>query len=128
MNQLNSVMIEGNLCRDAERSSTPSGSAICKMSIASNRYFKSGDGFEKEVSYFDVDTFGKTAEICGERGTKGIGIHIIDRLKQSRWQDKDGSNRSTVVIIADHVEFASKPKNGDSSAQNGAAFDEDIPF
>ncbi|MDR1231052.1 MAG: single-stranded DNA-binding protein, partial [Spirochaetaceae bacterium] len=71
MNQLNSVLIEGNACRDAEVRTAPNGNAICKMAIATNRWYKSGEGFEKEVSFFDVDCFGKIAELCGEKVRKG---------------------------------------------------------
>ena len=107
MNQLNTVIVEGNACRDAEVKKSPSGTVICKMSIAVNRYFKSGEGFENEVSYFDVDTFGKVAELCAEKCKKGVGVRVTGRLKQNRWQS-EGVNRSQVVIIGDHVEF--KPK------------------
>jgi single-strand DNA-binding protein len=66
MNRLNLVILEGNACRDAEVKNTNSGALICKMSIASNRYYKSGEGLEKEVSFFDVDAFQEVAKLCGE--------------------------------------------------------------
>jgi single-strand DNA-binding protein len=126
MNHLNSVLIEGNACRDAEIKTTASGALIGKMSIAVNRYYKSGDGFEKEVSFFDVDTFGKIAELCAEKCRKGVALRIVGRLKQSRWIGKDGTNRSQVIIIAEHVEFRQKTQGKED--QPSAPPDEDIPF
>jgi single-strand DNA-binding protein len=118
MNQLNSVLIEGNAVRDAELKYGNSGTAICKMSVAVNRYYKSGESFEKEVSFFDVDTFGKVAELCAEKCRKGDAVRIVGRLKQNRWNASDGTVRSQVVIVAEHVEFGVKAKgqDGQSSA------------
>ena len=127
MNQQNLVVVEGNACRDAEIKSTSTGSLIGKMSIAVNRFYKAGNGFEKEVSFFDVDCFGEVAKLCGERVKKGDTIRVTGRLKQSRWT-QDGANRSAVVIVAERVEFASKAKSGDNTAHNGVPADEDIQF
>jgi single-strand DNA-binding protein len=133
VNQLNIVLIEGNACRDAEIKHSNNGAAICKMSVAANRYYKSGDGFEKEVSFFDVDAFSEVAKLCGEKVKKGDEIRITGRLKQSRWTGTDGTNRSTVIVVAERVEFSAKGKGGNghdaqTSAQNAASTDEDIPF
>ena len=107
MNQLNVVIIEGNACRDAEIKYSNNGVAICKMSIAVNRYYKSGDGFEKEVSFFDIDAFQEVAKLCGEKVRKGDEIRITGRMKQSRWTH-EGQNRSAVIVVAERVEFSAK--------------------
>ena len=120
MNQLNFTLIEGNACRDAEIKTTASGAVIGKMSIAVNRYYKAGDGFEKEVSFFDVDCFGEIAKLCGDKVKKGDEVRITGRLKQSRWE-AEGKPRSAVVIVAERVEFASK-------AKGGAPADGDVEF
>jgi single-strand DNA-binding protein len=127
VNQLNQIIIEGNACRDAELKHANSGTAICKISLAVNRFYKSGDGFEKEVSFFDVDTFGEVAKICAEKCRKGDGIRITGRLKQNRWTAADGSVRSQVIIVADHAEF--RPKAQGKDEQPSAPLnDADIPF
>jgi single-strand DNA-binding protein len=105
MNNLNSILIEGNLVRDPLLRSTPKGTQLCTMSLASNRYYKQDSGFEREVSFFDVETWAKLAEICYAKGKKGRGIRVVGRLKQSRWSDPDGKSRSKVSIVAEHVEF-----------------------
>jgi single-strand DNA-binding protein len=105
MNNLNSILIEGNLVRDPILRSTPKGTQICVMSLASNRYYKQDTGFEREVSYFDVETWAKLAEACYAKGKKGRGLRVVGRLKQSRWSDPDGKSRSKISIVAEHVEF-----------------------
>jgi single-strand DNA-binding protein len=129
MNQQNLVILEGNACRDAEAKTTNSGALIGKISIAVNRFYKSGDRFEKEVSFFDVDCFGDVAKLCGEKVRTGDEIRITGRLKQNRWT-QDGQNRNAVIVVAERVEFSSRPKDGDGQTPDpGAApADDDIPF
>jgi single-strand DNA-binding protein len=106
LNNLNSILLEGNLTRDPELAYTASGTAVCKLSIAVNRSYKKGDAWEKEVSFFDVTAFARIAEACAEYLKKGRGVRVVGRLKQDRWNDKDsGSPRSKVYVVAEHVEF-----------------------
>jgi len=119
MNNLNSILIEGNLVRDAEIKSTPKGTQVCSLRLASNRYYKydnQSPGFEKEVHYFDVETWGKLAEACSVKGKKGRGLRVVGRLKQSRWNDSEGKLRSKVSIVAEHVEFRPEFKKNDKPA------------
>ena len=111
---MNLIIIEGNACRDAEIKTTASGALIGKMSVAVNRYYKSGEGFEKEVSFFDVDCFGEVAKLCGEKVKKGDELRITGRLKQNRWT-QDGVSRSTVIMVADRVEFKTKNRQDNDS-------------
>ena len=127
MNNLNSILIEGNLTREPELRTTPKGTQVCKMGLASNRFFKQDSGFEKEVSYFNVDTWGRLAETCYAKGKKGRGVRVVGRLKQERWTDPtDGKSRSKVTIIADHVEFRPEFKKDAKAAEGAAA--SNIPY
>jgi len=105
MNNLNSILIEGNLVKDPLLRSTPKGAQVCSMSLASNRFYKQEIGFEREVSYFDVESWSKLAELCYSKGRKGRGVRVVGRLKQDRWSDPEGKPRSRVTIVAEHVEF-----------------------
>lgn len=105
MNSLNSILLEGNLTRAPEVRQLPRGSTVCQFTVASNRFYKSGDNMEKEVSFFDVETWSGLAERCGGELDKGRGVRVVGRLKQDRWVDPEGQNRSKVKIVADHVEF-----------------------
>ena len=105
MNNLNSILIEGNIVRDVEVRSTPKGTTTCTFTIASNRFFKQETGMEKEVSYFKVETWAKLAESTGNFGQKGRGVKVVGRLRQDRWQGTDGKPQSRIVIVAEHIDF-----------------------
>jgi len=105
MNNLNSILIEGNFVKDPETRTTTKGTTSCTFTIASNRFYKQESGFEKEVSFFDVESWSRVAEICFSKGKKGRGVRIVGHLKQERWKGIDGKPRSKVVIVAEHVEF-----------------------
>jgi single-strand DNA-binding protein len=122
MNNLNSVLIEGIITRDAVLKNTAKGTAVCNFSLASNRFYKNNDGMEKEVSFFYVETWAKLAETCGAKGNKGRGVRVVGRLKQDRWNGADGKNHSKVVIVAEHVEFRSEFKKNKETAAMEATF------
>jgi single-strand DNA-binding protein len=105
MNNLNSIIIEGNMVRDPLLRSTAKGTALCTFSIASNRYYRQDSGLESEVSFFDVESWSKLAESCHDLGHKGRGVKVVGRLKQDRWNGPDGKQRSRITIVAEHVEF-----------------------
>jgi len=105
MNNLNSVLLEGNLVRDPELNYSSKGTPVCSFSVACNRYFKQDDEVQQEVSYIDITTWSRLAEVCNEYLTKGRGVRVVGRLKQDRWTNNEGKNRSKIHIIAEHVEF-----------------------
>jgi len=105
MNNLNSILIEGNMVRDPSLRTTPKGTSVCNFSLASNRFFKQDSGLEKEVSFFEVETWAKLAEACSNIGKKGRGVRVVGRLKQDRWTGNDGKPHSRITIVAEHVEF-----------------------
>ena len=130
MNSLNSILVEGNLTRDPELKSTPKGTSVCSFSVASNRFYKQDEEYQKEVSFFDVETWAKLAESCAEYLEKGRGVRVVGRLKQDRWQDQEGNSRSKVKIVAEHVEFKpvfTKKDNteSDDSEETGAEEEEE---
>ena len=112
MNNLNSILLEGNLVADPELRYTPKGAAVCSFRVASNRFYKQEEELQKEVSYFDVTTWNRQAEVCNEYLSKGRGVRVVGRLKQDRWEDGEGKTRSKVHIVAEHVEFKPKFRNG----------------
>jgi single-strand DNA-binding protein len=105
MNNLNSILIEGNLIKDPLFRSTPKGTSVCTFTLASNRFFKQDSGMEKEVSYFEVETWSQLADRVHAQGRKGRGVRAVGRLKQERWTGNDGKAQSRIVIVAEHVEF-----------------------
>ena len=111
-NNLNSILIEGNLVRDPMFRSTPKGTPLCTFSLASNRYYKQDSQLEREVSFFNVETWSKLAESCYSQGHKGRGVRVVGRLKQARWTGADGKAQSRITIVAEHVEFRPEFKKG----------------
>lgn len=124
MNSLNSILLEGNVVRDAIYKETAKGTPICSFTIASNRFFKTESGeFDQEVSFFEIETWGKLAEACNKSCSKGRGVRVVGRLKQGRWKDDSGANHSKIAVIAEHVEFKpvfSNSKNDNSSSKTKA--------
>lgn len=118
MNNLNSLILEGNVVRQAEVSEPAAGFKVCKFPLAVNRFTKNSDGDDvEEVSFFDVEAYGKTAEICEKQSTKGRGIRVVGRLKQNRWKNSDGKGVSRIFVVAEHVEF--KPKLNFENSEKG---------
>ena len=117
---LNSVNIMGNLTRDPELKMTPSGKAVCSMSIANNRIYNKGNERVTEVSYFDVEVWGPIAENCTKYLKKGSGIIVEGRLRQDRWE-KDGKTQSRVRITANSVHFMPKRADEGGGASSPAS-------
>lgn len=105
LSNLNSIILEGNLARDPMLKNTANGHTVCTFAVASNRYYKTNDQNEREVSFFDVETWSRLAQTCGEILKKGRGVRIVGRLKQDRWEDTNGKAMSKIKIVAEHVEF-----------------------
>lgn len=120
MNNLNSVLLEGNLTNSVDLSYTPQGTAVCKFSIAVNRSYKENGALVKEVSYFDISTWARLAEVCGEYLARGRGVRVVGRLRQDRWTDNDGKAHSRVYVVAEHVEFRPQVKKVESEPTDQA--------
>lgn len=112
MVNMNRVIVAGNLTKDPELRYLPSGAAICSFSIAVNRKYKAGDQMKEEVSFFDVEAWGRTAETSAEHLHKGRAVLVEGRLKQERWEAQGGGTRSKVLIVAESVQFLGSPKDG----------------
>ena len=104
MNNLDSVLIEGNLTKDPDVNRTNNGTFVSTFPLACNRYYKADDELKEEVSFIDIETWGRLAENCYEYLKKGRGVRVVGRLKQQRWES-EGKFRSKIVIVAEHVDF-----------------------
>lgn len=132
MNNLNQILIEGNLTRDPVLKKTPKGTSICTFSVASNRYHKNegSEEFAQEVSFFDITAWQELADKCAKELTNGRGVRVIGRLKQDRWTDKETQQgRSKIYIIAEHVVFKPENKKGEKPIPVADHEDDgEIPF
>lgn len=111
MASFNKVILVGNLTRDPELRYTPKGTAIAKIGIAVNRVWTSESGEKKEeVTFVDVDVFGRTAENVGQYMRKGRPILIEGRLRLDQWDDKQtGQKKSKLGVVAETVQFLGSP-------------------
>ncbi|HEX7469579.1 MAG TPA: single-stranded DNA-binding protein [Verrucomicrobiae bacterium] len=118
MANFNKVILVGNLTRDPELRYTPKGTAIAKIGLAVNRVWTNEAGEKKEdVTFIDVDCFGRTAENVGQYMRKGRPILIEGRLKLDQWDDKQtGAKRSKLGVVAETVQFLGSPGGGEGGA------------
>jgi single-strand DNA-binding protein len=128
---INRVIITGNLTRDPELRSTPSGMSVCSLRVACNTRRKDGASGEwvDKPNYFDVTIWGRQGENAAQYLSKGRPVALDGRLEWREFQDKDGNKRQAVEIIADNVQFLSSPEgfNGGGGGGNGFASQSDIP-
>lgn len=156
MASFNKVILMGNLTRDPELRVTPAGMSICKFGIAVNRRFNTKEGeAREEVTYVDIDAFGRQAEVIAKHLGKGQPIHIEGRLKLDQWETKEGEKRSRLGVVLEGFQFVgggsgeggsgegggsrggnrsggyedtSPPVRGNSAAPASGDIDEDVPF
>src|SRR3954454_266562 len=107
---INRVILTGNLTRDPERRSLPSGTTVCSLRLASNtrrRDASTGEWSEKP-NYFDVTVWGPQGENCARFLSKGRSVAVDGRLEWREFETRDGQKRETVEIVAEHVQFLSE--------------------
>lgn len=127
MASFNKVILLGNLTRDPELRVTPGGLAICKIGLAVNRRYKSATGEDKEeVTFLDLDAFGKQAEILGKYVSKGSMLFVEGRLRLDQWDGNQGEKRSKISVVVEN--FQLMPKGGErASGGNSTNYDDVSP-
>lgn len=113
---LNKVMLIGNLTRDPELRYTPSGTAVCSFSVATNRSWTPSDGSERreETEFHRIVAWNKLAELCSQLLTKGRKVYVEGRLQTRSWETPDGNKRfATEVVSEDMVILDSRRSEGE---------------
>jgi len=118
---LNKAIIFGNLTRDPERKSLPSGMAVVSMGVATNRVYISNGQKQTEVEFHNVVAFGKQAEVIAQYLRKGSGVLVEGRIKTRNWQDQQGQKHYKTEIIADRVQFGPKTSSQSTGGDYGNA-------
>ena len=128
MANLNKVMLIGNLTRDPEIKYTPKGMAIAQFGIAVNRVWSNEGGErQEEVTFIDIEMFGRKAEVAGEYLKKGRPVFIEGRLKLDSWEDKaSGQKRSKLKVIGESLEFLGS-REGGGGGSSGGEYNEGAP-
>ncbi len=132
MRGFSKAIITGNLTRDPELRSTPSGASVCGFSVAVNRTYRGTDGENKEeVSFIDCSAWGKLGEMIAQYAKKGSGVLVSGRLSQRSWEDKNGGGkRSRTEIVVEDFNFIGAPNSrdgGSTSTSNATSQASDIP-
>jgi single-strand DNA-binding protein len=112
---INKAIIYGNITREPELKSLPSGAAVCEFGVATNRVWKDKNGAKQEsVDYHNIVIFGRQAEIVKQYLHKGSGIFVEGRIQTRSWDAQDGTKRYRTEIVADRIQFG--PKTGGSTS------------
>lgn len=114
MNDINRWIGGGRLTADPEQKHLHTGSVVTDFSLAVNRAYKTHGGeLREEVSYIKCSAYGKLGEIVMRYCHKGRQVIVDGRLRQDRWTDQDGTQRSAVRVICDAVQFVGPKSGGD---------------
>lgn len=129
----NKVILMGNLTRDPETRTTPSGQSVTNFSLAVNRTWKGQDGQQQEsVSFLNCVAWGKPGEIIAQYVQRGRSLLVSGRLEQRSWDDKQtGQKRSTVEVVVEDFNFIdggnSSGGSGSSNQSSGSKPQNDAP-
>jgi single-strand DNA-binding protein len=119
---LNKAILIGNLTRDPELRSLPSGIKVCTFSLATNRVWKDKNGARQEsTDYHNVVVFGRQAETIAQYMKKGSSILVEGRMQTRSWDDKNsGEKKYRTEIVADRTQFGPKGGSG-GGASSGSS-------
>jgi single-strand DNA-binding protein len=122
MANFNKVILAGNLTRDPELRYTPNGKAIAKFGLAINRNWTTETGEKKEeVTFVDIDSFGRQAEVISQYLKKGRPVLVEGRLKLDQWDDKQsGQKRSRLGVVLESFSFLDSGNRGEGGAPSDA--------
>ena len=112
---MNKVLMIGNLTKDPEHTTTTSGTAVCKMTIAVNRNFTNANG-KRETDYFNVVAWRTLADNCAKYLEKGKKIAVVGSL-QTRSYESNGEKKYVTEIMADEIEFLSPVNEGEQQSK-----------
>ena len=103
----------GNLTRDPELKTLPSGSSVANFGIATNRVWKNQQGEKQEdVQFHNIVVFGKQADTVGQYLKKGSSVLVEGRLQTRNWDAQDGTKKSRTEIVAERVQFGPRRQAG----------------
>lgn len=101
---LNRAQLIGNVTRDPELRTTPTGQTVCSFGVATNSQWTDAQGQKQQRAEFhNIVAWGKLAEICGQYLVKGKKIYVEGRLQTRDWEAQDGAKRTRTEIVADNM-------------------------
>jgi single-strand DNA-binding protein len=116
----NQAIVMGNLTRDPELRSTPSGQQVASFAVATNRTWLDAGGERKEAAdYHEIVAWGKLGELAAQYLSKGRKVMVIGRLQTQSWE-KDGIKRQRTEIVASDINFLDSRTDG-AGATSGSS-------
>lgn len=121
----NQAIVMGNLTRDPELRTTPTGQQVVSFAVATNRQWQDASGERKEaVEFHEIVAWGKLAELANQYLSKGRKVMVVGRLQTQQWE-KDGVKQRRTEIVANDINFLDRPGEASSSGAAPAAEDVD---
>jgi single-strand DNA-binding protein len=118
---LNRAIIIGNLTRDPELRSLPSGIQVATIGVATNRVWKDNSGNKKEDTQFhNIVVFGRQAETAAQYLRKGASVLVEGRMQTRSWEDASGQKKYRTEIVADRLQFGPRQGSGSTPASNSS--------
>lgn len=119
---LNKALLYGNLTRDPEVRSLPSGVQVASFGLATNRVYKDKNGAKQEqVDFHNIVVFGRQAEIVAQYMKKGRPIFVEGRIQNRSWDDKDGQKKYRTEIVAERIQFGPGGGGGGGGSYSGGS-------
>ena len=116
----NKVILMGNLTRDVETRTTPSGQTVSNFSLAVTRSWKGQDGqTQDQTSFINCVAWGKVGEIIAQYVQKGAPLLVSGRLDQRSYEDKDGNKRQAVEVVVEDFNFVGGGRGEGGNAPAG---------
>lgn len=137
---VNKVILVGNLGADPDTTYLQSGSAVCKVRVATSESWsdRQTGARQEKTEWHSVVFFGWLADVASKHLQKGSQVYIEGSLRTRKWQTKDGHDRYTTEIVASAMEIIdhrnSAPMNTsetpatDGSNHSNTTWDDDLPF
>lgn len=119
---LNKIFVLGNVTRDPEVKSLPSGQQVANFGMATNRFYTANGQKQQETEFHNIVAFGKLADIAGQYLNKGSLVLIEGRIRTRNWQNQQGVKQYRTEIIAEALQLGPKGQGGGFSGGNSAGF------
>ncbi len=117
----NQAIVMGNLTRDPELRTTPSGQSVASFAVATNRSWQDPSGDKRDsVEFHDIVAWGKLGELVSNYLSKGRKVLVVGRLQTRSWDAPDGSKRQKTEIVATDINFV----GGGNGAEGGGSMDD----
>lgn len=121
---MNKVILVGNLARDPELTTTPSGVSVCRFTVAVSRTYANADG-ERETDFINCVAWRNTAEFVAKYFKKGSSAGVVGSIQTRTYEGNDGNKRYVTEVSVDNVEFVGRKSGGDGEPTEKSKFDDE---